>query len=238
MLEITYVYHNCFIIKWNNKSIVFDYPEILGDKEEDLIRKEVADKELAVLITHSHSDHFSEKFLDLRLIAKNFTCTVSFDVAKKSSKCAKECLVVNERALFKIWDAEVKAYGSSDLGVSYLLKINGHSIYFAGDNADWRRKELPPQINRLVWDVFSKTISKIRDEHGKIDIVLIDLCEICKNLGGILHIVNTLRPKLIVPMHLHGNTKLLERIMKMLSLNAKVFLYDRLGDKIMYPSDV
>ncbi len=233
-LEITYIYHNCFIIKWNDESIIFDYPEILSAEEEDFIRKEVANKELGILISHSHFDHFSEKFLDLRLVAKRFTCAVSFDVAKKSSKCAKECLVINEGAMFKILDAEVKAYGSSDLGVSYLLRIGDFSIYFAGDNADWRRKELPPQINRLVWDVFSKTIGKIRAEYGKIDIVFIDLCEICENLGGILYIVNTLKPKLVVPMHFHGNTKLLKRIMKMLSLNAKVFLYDKLGDKIMY----
>jgi len=221
-------------MEWNSKSIVFDYPETLGTKERELVKEKVVDKELSVLISHSHFDHFSEEFLNLREVARRFKCVVSFDVAEKSSKCAKECYIVNDESTLKIWGAEVKTYGSSDLGVSYFLKINDVTVYFAGDNADWRRKELPPQINELVWNVFSKTIDKVRRENVKADIVFIDLCEICRNLGGILYIVNALKPKLVVPMHLHGSTELMKRIMGFLNLNVEVFLYDKPGDKYVF----
>jgi len=234
-LKITYVFHNCFIIEWNDKIILFDYPEIISNRAREYVKKKVTGKKLAILISHSHLDHFSEELLEFKTLAKEFKCIVSADVAEKSEKCANECLVVNEGDKFETWDIEAKAYGSSDLGVSFLLKIGGIKIYFAGDNADWRRKELPSEIGKLVWNIFSKTISEVRNDIGELDIAFIDVCGIRENLGGIFYIIEELRPKLIVPMHLHGNVKILKNIANFLrNFKMKVFVYNKLGSSYIY----
>ncbi len=229
-LKITYVFHNCFIIEWNDEIILFDYPEIISNRAREYVKGKVIGKKLAILISHSHLDHFSEELLEFKTLAKDFKCIVSADVAEKSEKCLNECLVVNEGVKFEIWDIEGKAYGSSDLGVSFLLKIGGIKIYFAGDNADWRRKELPSVIGELVWNVFSKTIREVRNDVGELDIAFIDVCEICENLGGVFYIIEELKPKLIIPMHLYGNIKILKDIANFLrNFKTKVFAYNKIG---------
>jgi len=49
----------------------------------------------------------------------------------------------------KVGDIRVKVYGSSDIGVSYSLKIFGVKIYFAGDNVDWRREEFQRSLIKI-----------------------------------------------------------------------------------------
>ena len=45
----------------------------------------------------------------------------------------------SEEKLFK--DVYVKAYGSTDIGISFLVKVDGLTIFHAGDLNWWHWKE-------------------------------------------------------------------------------------------------
>jgi len=233
-LKIVYIYHDCFAIISGGQALLFDYPENLSPEAEEALRNAVRGKNLITLTSHSHADHFTEKLLNLEEEAQAFTCIVSGDVAQKSPKCARKCLVIEERQMLRLDNLEVKAYGSSDLGVSYLVKIGDAKIYFAGDNADWSRSQLPEQVNQQIRETFHRVIREAAEE-APVDIAFATLCQICRNLGGISHVIRMLRPRLTVPMHLAGQTELIaEHRSSLEKLGTKIFAYTRPGDTYTY----
>ena len=234
MLKITYIYHDCFLLRYGNTILLFDYPEDINREAEEYITKTLNGRNLIVFISHSHRDHFTEKFLNFKKYVKDFKCVVSRDVKEVCKQCL-ECNVVEEGDYLKIGDIKVKAYGSSDLGVSYLLEVVNTRIYFAGDNVDWRREELSQEFNEKIWKTFSKTIEEILKDYGKVNIVFAGFCEKCSNYGGIPYIAEKLKPELIVPMHLKGHVELLKIFKNYFKkLETKVFYYTKLGDSYTY----
>ena len=233
-VKIVYVFHNCFALMFNDKVLVFDYPELLGEKARNFVRDIVRNKELLVMISHSHIDHFSKEFLKLKNYAKRFTCIVSRDVGVVCSDARKQCRVVSEGEELSLDGVLIKVLGSSDLGVSYFLKMDNLKVYFAGDNSDWRRPSIPREFNEIIWRTFSRVVEELRRNVGNLDVLFANLCVECNDYGGLGKLCKTFNPKLLVPMHLRGNIEVLKQLSSFLKqLAPNVFLYERTGDNIV-----
>ena len=233
-VKIVYVFHSCFALMFNSKVLVFDYSELLDEKARNFIRNIVRNKELLVMISHSHMDHFSKEFLKLRNYAKKFTCIVSRDVSDACSDVGKQCEIVSEGDELSLDGILIKVLGSSDLGVSYFLKIDNLKVYFAGDNSDWRRPSLPKEFNEIIWQIFSKVVEELRRNVSNLDVLFANLCVECNDYGGLGKLCKTFNPKLLVPMHLRGNIEILKQLRSFLKqLAPNVFLYERTGDNIV-----
>ncbi len=233
-VKIVYVFHNCFALMFNDKVLVFDYPELLDEKVRDFVRNIVRNKELLVMISHSHMDHFSKEFLKLKNYAKRFTCIISRDVGEVCNDAGKQCREVSEGEELSLDGILIKVLGSSDLGVSYFLKMNDLKVYFAGDNSDWRRPSLPKEFNKIIWRTFSRVVEELRRDISKLDVLFANLCVECNDYGGLGKLCKTFNPKLLVPMHLRGNIEVLKQLSSFLKqLASTVFLYERTGDNIV-----
>ncbi|OYT58796.1 MAG: hypothetical protein B6U75_04995 [Desulfurococcales archaeon ex4484_217_1] len=111
-VKIVYVFHSCFALMFNSKVLVFDYSELLDEKARNFIRNIVRNKE----------------FLKLKNYAKKFTCIVSRDVSDACSDVGKQCKIVSEGDELSLDGILIKVLGSSDLGVSYFLKIDSLKV--------------------------------------------------------------------------------------------------------------
>lgn len=230
-LNITYIYHDCFIISLNDRVILFDYSEILSEKQKQIVINKIKNKNLIVLITHSHRDHFSKDAFSLSNYVKDFKCIVSEDVLKLCGECAELCKVVKEGDTTNIDNVHIRVYGSSDPGVSYLIKVKKVKIYFSGDNTDWRRASLPEEFNKTIKNSFEAVINKLKRNEEHVDILFANLCAECESYGGIDILCNVLKPRFLIPMHLSGNVKILKTYSDFLKkLATNIFIYEKSGD--------
>ncbi len=98
--------------------------------------------------------------------------------------------------------AQITAYGSTDAGVSFMVKVAGIHIFHAGDLNlwHWREQSTLREITRSE-DEFYRTVASIREDR-------IDICmfPVDPNLGGFYdaganHFIMAKKPRLFFPMH-------------------------------------
>lgn len=164
---------------------------------------------------------------------KDFKCIVSKDVAELCSECTKICNVVDAGDRVSIGEILVRVYGSTDLSVSYIIEVNNIKLYFSGDNTDWRRSSLPEDVNEQIRKTFESVVNELKKKEEHVDILFANFCTQCERYGGIDVLCNILKPNFLVPMHLHGNTKLLKTYYDyLIELAPQVFIYEKPGDTI------
>ena len=228
-LEVVYVYHSCFALASGRLTVLLDYPSGVPADSREVAERLARGRRLLVLFTHSHSDHFSPDFTELAELAGEFACVASRDVAER-------CLAVEPGDHASAMGVDVWAFGSSDVGASFVLRMAGRTVYAAGDNAYWVRAELPEELNRLIGERFYAVLREVRERFAPVDVALTPLCPACERLGGVGDVAALLRPALLVPTHLRGEVELLRGYASYLRGLAKsVFLYSRPGDVARVP---
>jgi L-ascorbate metabolism protein UlaG (beta-lactamase superfamily) len=100
----------------------------------------------------------------------------------------------------------VKTYGSTDIGVSFLVTACGLTIFHAGDLNDWYwEEESTPEELLQDEENYLKIIRKLAGH--KIDVAFIPEDPRLKhNAGrGVAHFKKIVAPEKIIPMHFPGN---------------------------------
>lgn len=133
-MKIYYVYHSCFAIETERYKFIFDYykePEknIGNFSLEEFLK---GDKPLFVFSTHSHGDHFNKNILDW---PGNITYVLSDDILEKRND--KNIRYVKNGDRIKIDDINIDVFGSTDLGVSFLVRVDKKRFFHSGDLNWW-----------------------------------------------------------------------------------------------------
>ena len=98
----------------------------------------------------------------------------------------------------------VKAFGSTDVGVSFLLRLEGKTIFHAGDLNNWHwTDESTPEEVKDAEGRYLKEVSRLREETDKLDLAMFP---VDPRLGsdfdrGARQLVDRLRIAIFVPMH-------------------------------------
>ncbi|HEX7715012.1 MAG TPA: MBL fold metallo-hydrolase, partial [Bacillota bacterium] len=66
-IEITYIFHNSFIVRMGQEALLFDYPaaQFLDEVRRNIVRKLIQDTDLYVFASHNHPDHFNRDIDEL-----------------------------------------------------------------------------------------------------------------------------------------------------------------------------
>ncbi|GAG18427.1 unnamed protein product, partial [marine sediment metagenome] len=133
VISVKWLGHASFKIKGKNKTIYID--PYMGDYDE---------KADLILITHSHYDHCDP--IKVKTTLKNEGLVIApTDCNRKITGKIKSLSLGEQILIEKIEIKAVKAYNykrfkvpgkpfhPKDLGVGYLIKLNGKIIYHAGD---------------------------------------------------------------------------------------------------------
>ena len=134
-MQLIYLYHSGFALLFDRMTVVFDfYEDSLGPNSgclhSDLLRRPVP---LYVLASHFHADHFNPHIFSWREQKADVRYILSKDIWRHRRSCCRDV-----EAHWLIKDGtytddllSVRAFGSTDVGVSFLLETEG------------LRKELP-----------------------------------------------------------------------------------------------
>lgn len=178
MTEISYIFHDCFLIKMAGCAIIFDYwKDPLSPNSEYPRFLDALDPELPlyVYVSHSHKDHFSR---DIFGWATRFPKIHYFVSRETYLKCryimsptsiyagpkidSYRMTAMNPGHVTTVNNIRVQAFGSTDIGVSWLVECGGRRIFHAGDFNAWLWiDESTPEEVKQSRDAFSAILDTI-----------------------------------------------------------------------------
>lgn len=198
-IAIQYLGGSGFLVSVGDVGMLFDASEH-GADERILPEKSALEhfKRLYVFISHHHDDHFSETVYDL--CGDNAIYVVGFDVAQPYRGVRMQ--PGEERGFGPV---NVRAFGSTDEGVSFLVDYAGITLFHAGDLNLWHwRDESSIAEIEVAEKAFYDCVSPI--PVGKIDVAFfpVDPRQGSMYDAGAGYFVMTVKPRIMIPMHFQG----------------------------------
>lgn len=153
MYSITYIYHDCFMVRAERCVLLFDYwldkvpspgplPRFFDSVPEGM--------PIYVFVSHHHKDHFNRHIYEWQKYRPNITYIVSRDVMRSSRSFVspesiytgfkpdpESVIALKEGEMLTRGEIEVHAFGSTDTGNSWAVAASGLKIFHAGDLNAW-----------------------------------------------------------------------------------------------------
>ena len=155
-------------VRCGGYSLIFDYwHDPAGAVSRSLRVK--AWKQVYVFSSHFHEDHFNREIFRWRDLYPNttFTYILSKDIMKHRRASKDEADVwLAKGATWKDENIAVRATGSNDSGVSWIVETGGMRIFHAGDLCNWYARFLTGDIpeQEIYSEEFGKFINPVADE--------------------------------------------------------------------------
>jgi len=123
-MRAQYLYHSGIALYGEKVNVLIDY---YAHKNGTPIPAELTDgsKPLYVLISHSHHDHYDK------------TAAKLGKVVIASEDVPEDCIKLAAGEHYADEHLRVSAYGSTDMGISFCIELDGMTIFHAGDLNDW-----------------------------------------------------------------------------------------------------
>lgn len=188
-MEIRYIWHDCFFISSESANLVFDFwmdPLTKNGSMPLFIQNADKNKPFYVFVSHHHKDHYSKRIFEWHSLFND----IHFIISKDTAKYARH--ILSENSIYKGQKPEssqvcvltpgetysdsvisVDAFGSTDIGNSYAVKIDGKTIFHAGDlNAwIWKDESTLQEIEKALND-YESILENILLKHSRFDYVM------------------------------------------------------------------
>ncbi|WP_432402002.1 MBL fold metallo-hydrolase [Wukongibacter sp. M2B1] len=224
-MRIFHIFHSGFLVRIENKVLVFDCLDKTISKE---FTKE--DK-VYVFISHSHSDHYSKDVFEWENINSNIKYFLGDDI-KLNNKKSNYYLMGRYKSQ-DTDDLQIQSFGSTDSGVSFLVTIDNMKIFHAGDLNWWHWKNDSKKAQRREEEDFKAEVKRLQDESIDVAFIPVD-----PRLEEYYHIaaeyfVKTISPKILVPMHFGNEFAITDKIKDKLSpYNVEVLRIERKNQEL------
>lgn len=185
MIKATYIYHDCFLISTPEADIVFDYWKDPAGAARFLDGR-IPGRPLYVFVSHHHKDHFTkeiflweQRFPDIRFIISNDTAKAVRYMLREDSvytgfrPSPSKVTVLRRGESFSDNLLTIEAFGSTDIGNSYLVETAGHRLFHAGDlNAWlWKDESTPQEIKKALGD-FNAIVNEVSSATQTLDLAM------------------------------------------------------------------
>ncbi|MDR0891732.1 MAG: MBL fold metallo-hydrolase, partial [Mediterranea sp.] len=161
---------------------------------------------LYVLATHFHPDHFNPEVLGWReQHPDNLHYIFSKDILKHRRATATDATYIKKGERYEDDCLTVEAFGSTDVGSSLLIRLQGWNIFHAGDlnNWHWSEESTEEEIRKANGDYLAELRYLQEKAPEPIDLALFP---VDRRMGkdymkGARQFVDRFHPTLFAPMH-------------------------------------
>ena len=201
---VHYLYNSGFALETEKHLFIFDYylddPPSGGLRHGVINPREIAalGKETVVLVSHGHFDHFNRVIFGWRGAIPGVRYVLSSDIPHRPGIAA--AIAPGEERDFG--DFTLRALHSTDLGVAFLIKTEGLTLYHGGDLNWWHWEGEPEEDNREMALLYKKEIDSLAGEH--IDLAFLPLdprLEQPAYLLGMDYFLRRVEVERVLPMH-------------------------------------
>ena len=207
-MKLTYINHSGFALETDAYSVLFDYFRDTKGKTgyvHDVIL--TRPEPLYVLSSHFHPDHFSREIFEWKNQKENITYLLSRDILKHKRAAEGEAVFLRKGELFEDAHLYVRAFGSTDVGVSFLLRAEGKTIFHAGDLNNWHWKdEATEREVRMAEGNFLHELKYLKESCPHLHVAMFP---VDPRIGsdfarGAEQLVDHFQVDIFVPMHFWG----------------------------------
>ncbi|WP_319471801.1 MBL fold metallo-hydrolase [uncultured Pseudodesulfovibrio sp.] len=234
-ISITYIHHNCFVMKTEGRTFLFDYPgdAHLPDGGEAMVQEAVAGTDLAVFISHSHEDHLNNDLVTMASTADSVRYVLSDDVEDmrpETIPSGADVLIVEPDERYELGGMIVETLLSNDLGVAFMVEDGDFRFYFGGDLAKWVWPSASEKESSFTERFYRRAMERVRDFKPHVAFSNVD--RRLDNLAGGDEACRFAGAEVFVPMHTFGQTDWLSDFQRLVGdTKSRLFIYSRPGEK-------
>lgn len=207
-MQLTYIYHSGFAIETEQVTVIIDYYK---DSSETTYNQGVVHDRLLqrpgkiyVLATHFHPDHFNREILTWKEQRPDIIYIFSKDILKHKRAQKEDAIYIKKGETYEDDHIHIQAFGSTDVGVSFLIILEGRRIFHAGDlnNWHWSEESTEQEIRKAEGD-FLAEVKNIKLSTSEIDLVMFPVDpRLGKNyMKGPKQFIEQIKTSIFVPMH-------------------------------------
>ena len=150
-MKLTYIYQSGFALEWDGFSILTDYcRDSSGETGGGYVHGHLLKRPgtLYILVSHSHTDHFNPEIFNWQKEKNNIVYILSKDIAGVHSHLPEGAIILDKLQCWEDSRIKVQAFGSTDIGISFLVETGGKKIFHAGDlnNWHWEEESTPEEV--------------------------------------------------------------------------------------------
>lgn len=203
-MKLTYIYHSGYIIEGDSFIMIIDYYKDSSPNEGVVYQcLKSTTKKVYVLSTHSHHDHFNPEILSWKTINPNIIYIFSQDILDDQLAKISDAIYLDKGIVYKDY-VYVKAYGSTDKGISFYIEVEGKKIFHAGDlnNWHWNEESTTAEIKEAE-DFYESELSDVAKDISSLDLAMfpIDLRLGKDYMKGAEQFVSKIKTRIFAPMH-------------------------------------
>lgn len=232
-LTVTYYHHSGFSVAMDDVLLVFDYwtgehGELPEDKRitVDFLKQF---RQVYVFISHEHPDHLDPVVFTWRNEAPvTYIVSADMPVGTRGKRMAPGDSLTLSSAV------SVKAFDSTDLGVSFLVDIQGVHVFHAGDLNFWHwREESTVKEIEEADDAFRQAVEPIAREKIDLAFFPVDARQGLMYDAGANYFIMCVKPRLLIPMHFWGRAEIaMEFARRSRCRQTEVMALTRYGEQI------
>ncbi|MDR2232345.1 MAG: MBL fold metallo-hydrolase [Tannerella sp.] len=203
-MKLTYLFNSGFVIECEQYMIVLDY---YRDSPDEYMQQALASFQgkIYVLASHWHPDHFNRVVMQWPQIHFDIQFIFSDDIRDNLKSMDFEG--VDFLAKGEVWEDErvrIQAFGSTDVGGSFLIDTDGKRIFHAGDLNNWHwNEEASPQEAQAAERDFLHELELLAKTTSQLDLAMFP---VDPRLGkdymlGAQQFVRRISTKFFSPMH-------------------------------------
>ena len=237
-LELRYLYHSGFTVSADGFLLVFDYWEG-EDHELPLSERLDAEKlkayeQVFVFISHGHPDHFDEQVYGWGEEVP-VTYIIGYDLpgaVRGTRLWPGDVVNLNSRLT-------VRAFGSTDLGVSFYVTLDELNIFHAGDLNFWHwREESTVQEIEEAETEFHAACKPIIGLPIDICMFPVDPRQGRLYDAGANYFIMTARPRVLLPMHFWSKSDVIQEFARRARSNqTEVIALTESGERMQVETD-
>ena len=217
--DVNYLSHSGFVVNFEGDVVIVDYykRQFTNKWSIPLPKNPATYRSITVLVSHGHQDHFNPKIFSWRKERSNIAYVISADAKEKVDEALKDLgkkgididgkpnITFLERGEETTVNRHViRAFGSTDEGISFHIFSNNMSVFHAGDFNYWHWSDESSEDEvRIAREAFDKELDFIRNEICEIDIAFfpVDPRMGTDFFRGAVLFCKEMTPSWLIPMH-------------------------------------
>jgi L-ascorbate metabolism protein UlaG (beta-lactamase superfamily) len=206
-MKLTYIYHSCFALEFNAFTVIVDYyKDTVTPFEKGLIHSQLLNRpgKIYILSSHAHPDHFNPEILLWKQQREDIQYIFSQDILDAGLATKKDAIYLNKLDTYEDNYVKIKAYGSTDIGISFLIQTEGKQIFHAGDLNNWHwNEECSAEESQEYETNYLKELELIAKDVSHLDLAIFP---VDPRLGkdymkGAEQFINRIQTDIFAPMH-------------------------------------
>jgi len=199
---------------------------------------EIAGQNVEVFVTHEHQDHFDEAIFEWNEGIDDISYVYGFEPDslpqyQEAGYNGPGYIYTAPRSQKTVDGMEIVTLRANDAGVGFLVKVDGLTIYHAGDHAGWREGEKDGYMSEI--DYISEYVDEL--DFAFLNVSGCHTHDECALNEGNDYPITKLKPRFLVPTHALNSeyryTEYMEHCMER-DLDVDYICAENRGDKYHY----